>query len=262
MYQTASAIDLGTILDETAAPTEGQIIPTIVPKPWPQQIAPITPDERSALEAIFPEAALDVLTGIENIEFSWRMDAVPFPPSYGRESADELVLPWSIPRSTGWLLYGLIMATGPKSILELGTSLGYSTLWLCAAATRTGAEVHTVELMQEKAIEARRNLAQAGFHNWTLYERDADDVSSGWRAPIDFLFLDADAASYLRYWQRLVPHLSPVATVVVDNALTHPHLIEPFARQVLDDGAFRAFTHPLDNGIFIASRASAPAETK
>jgi len=241
---------------------ETTVIPSVHCKPWPSHIVPASPAEQTALRAIFQPQALTVLNRIESVEFSWRMDNVPFPPSFGRESPDEPVLPWSVPRVTGWMLYSLIMASRPQTIIELGTSLGYSTLWLCAAAERTGAHIHTVELMPEKACEARRNLTDAGFANWTLLERDAEDVCRDWNLALDFLFLDADASSYPGYWNRLLPHLSERATLVADNALTHPHLLEPFAEQVSRHQGFLCFTHPMDNGLFIATRIPVAPKTE
>lgn len=206
-----------------------------------------------ALAAIFPEEALSVLERIEAIEFAWKMDGVPFPPSYGRESPDEAIQPWSIPRPTAWLLYSLIVAARPATILELGTSFAYSTVWLCQAARRVGARVETVELMPEKIVEAKRNLADAGYENFVLHERDAREVCRDWTGPLDFLFMDADAAAYTDYWDCLATHLSPNAVVVADNALTHPHLFHPLLTLLDRQGDFRYFVNPMDNGLLVVT---------
>lgn len=254
MYTSGSTVEFAAPSPDDPTPEGRSVIPSFRLKPWPDHIVPTSPEEQATLLAIFQPQALAVLSHIEDIEFSWRMDNVPFPPSLGRESPDEPVLPWSIPRSTGWMLYSLIVASRPETVLELGTSLGYSALWLCAAAGRVGAHVHTVERMPEKADEARHNLTDAGLTNWTLLERDAGEVCGNWNRSLDFLFLDADAASYPGYWDRLLPQLSDRAIIVADNTLTHPHLLEPFAELLSRRQDFECFTHPMDNGLFVATR--------
>lgn len=223
-------------------------------RPWPAGIQPTTREEATELAGLFSPQALETMQRIEKVEYSWRRENVSFPPSYGRESPDEPVLPWSVPRSTGWLLLSLVLTARPRVILELGTSLGYSTLWLAHAAEEVGAKVHTVESMPEKAREARQNLTDALFTSWELHECDAHAVCAKWNQPIDFLFLDADAMSYVDYWRLLSPHLSSRALIVADNALTHPHLLQPFIGMVSAHDAYRCFTHPMDNGLFIAAK--------
>ncbi len=229
-----------------------------VRKPWPDHIVPLTDGERSALRAVFPREAVDVLERIEAVEYSWKREGVAFPPSYGRESADEAILPWSIPRTTGWLLYSLILASHPRRILELGTSFGYSTLWLCQAARDLGTTIETVELMPEKADQATENLRDAGYDNWILHKRDAKDVCREWKGTLDFVFMDADADSYPDYWDCLASHLSPNAVVVADHALTHPHLLRPQLDKLVHQPELRYFIHPIDNGLLIASRVARP----
>ena len=257
MYTSGSTVEFAAPSPDDPTREGRSVIPSVGLKPWPTDIVPISPEEQAALRALFSPPALAVLNRIEDIEFSWRMDNVPFPPSLGRESPDEPVLPWSVPRSTGWMLYSLIMAARPGAILELGSSFGYSTLWLCAAAESVGAHVYTVERMREKSSKARQNLTDAGFADWSLFECPAEEVCRDWNRSLDFLFLDADAASYPDYWDRLLPRLSDRAIIVADNALTHPHLLEPFAELVSRRQDFICFTHPMNNGLFIATRIPA-----
>jgi predicted O-methyltransferase YrrM len=206
------------------------------------------------LSLALPVAALKAIRRIEGQEFTWRRDDVPCPPSLGRESADEPVLPWSVPRSTAWLLYSLVVVSQPARILEVGTSLGYSTIWLAAAANTYGGQVETVEAMHEKAVAARRNLRASELANWTLHECLAGDLLQRWRKRIDMLFLDADAEAYGSYWDELESHLSDHAVVVADNVLTHPDVLEPFVRRIRSLGTFQALVHPMDNGLLVARR--------
>jgi len=161
----------------------------------------------------------------------------------------------NITRDTGEFLFVQILATGARRILEIGTSNGYSTLWLAHAASQTGGHVTTVEYSDSKAAMAQANFARAGLaERITLLQRDAGEVladSAG--AAYDLVFLDSERAQYLGWWPSIQHILRPGGLLVVDNATSHAAEMAPFMAQVVGDG-WPTSLLPLGNGEFLAVR--------
>ncbi|MGH2584265.1 MAG: O-methyltransferase, partial [Dehalococcoidia bacterium] len=112
----------------------------------------------------------------------------------------------NITPETGRLLAILVRVMGARQILEIGTSNGYSTIWLAWAALTTGGHVTTVERSASKVALARANLDRAGLTQMvSVREGQALDVLAGLSDPFDLIFLDADRESYLAYLHRLLP---------------------------------------------------------
>jgi predicted O-methyltransferase YrrM len=131
---------------------------------------------------------------------------------------DEFLLP--IGPDTGRLLNILIKSAKARSILELGTSYGYSTVWLAEAARHTGGTVVSLELADYKASYARDALARAG-----LADRVAIRVGSALETlpqlsgPFDFVLVDLWKDLYVSCLDLLYPKLATGAFVAADNMI-------------------------------------------
>ena len=105
----------------------------------------------------------------------------------------------------GRFLHTLVLATRPASLLEIGTSGGYSTIWQATAARRTGGRIVTLEIDPVKVRAARANLEEAGVADVvSLVEGDASAYLRERREPADFVFLDAEKEDYLSYLELVV----------------------------------------------------------
>lgn len=130
----------------------------------------------------------------------------------------------------GKLLMLLAQAHASRSILEIGTLGGYSTLWL-ARALPAGGSLITLEVDADYATLARANLARAGFF-------DAVDVRVGraidtlpvleaeGKGPFDFIFIDADKASYPDYFSWSLRLSRPGTVIVADNVVRNGAVID------------------------------------
>jgi predicted O-methyltransferase YrrM len=155
----------------------------------------------------------------------------------------------NITPDTGVLLGILARASGARAILELGTSDGYSTLWLAAAARDLGGHVLTIERLQEKAELARANFARAGLAEWiTLREGAAEAVLRELSGPYDLIFLDADRPSYMAYLDGLLALLRPGGLLVTDNVVSHAHELTEFLAALKAHPALDTVTLPIGNG--------------
>ena len=129
----------------------------------------------------------------------------------------------------GRLLWFLTQALGARSIVEIGTSRGVSTLWLADAARSTGGHVLSVDVDAAAQDDALRSVTGAGLADHVTFRvQDGGAALAG--APdggVDLLFLDAERTEYPSWWPHPVRVLAPGGVLVADNALSHPEEIAP-----------------------------------
>ena len=123
-----------------------------------------------------------------------------------------------VPLEDGRLLRTLTESTGAKNVVEIGTYIGYSTLWFCLALRSTGGKIITHERDPKNVAQARENLRKAGVENLvTIVEGDAHETVTRLRAPIDILFIDADKPGYADYLKKLLPLVRPGGLILAHN---------------------------------------------
>ena len=132
----------------------------------------------------------------------------------------------NIPVEDGRLLRVLTETIGAKHVVEIGTSNGYSGIWLCLALRTTGGKLTTYEIDARRAELARQNFKRAGVGKVvTLVEGDAHDEVTKLKEPIDLLFLDADKSGYIDYLNKLLPLVRPGGLIVAHNV--NPRQADP-----------------------------------
>lgn len=124
----------------------------------------------------------------------------------------------SVPVNDGRLLRIFAESTGAKHVVELGTSIGYSGLWLCLGMEQTGGKLTTFEIDEVRAATARANFKRAEVEDRVkLILGDAHEKVSAVEGPVDIVFLDADKEGYLDYLEKLLPKLRPGGLVLAHN---------------------------------------------
>jgi predicted O-methyltransferase YrrM len=163
----------------------------------------------------------------------------------------------NITRDTGEFLAVLVRATEARRILEIGTSNGYSTLWLAEAARDIGGSVTTVESSDFKVKLAAENFSRSQLASFVnLIHDDAGRVlAQSDASAFDFLFLDSERPEYPAWWPELGRVIRPGGLLVVDNATSHPEQIAPFIALVRADSQFSSSLVPVGNGQFLAVKA-------
>ncbi len=135
-----------------------------------------------------------------------------------RSRRDEFML--SVGHDTGRLLNILAKGAGARRILELGSSYGYSTLWLAEAARKTGGTVFSLEINSSKQQYARAMIAKAGLDGQVeFFLGDALKTIASLDGPFDFVLLDLWKDLYVSCFDLFYPKLNPGAIVVADNML-------------------------------------------
>ena len=162
----------------------------------------------------------------------------------------------NITRDTGEFLAVLVAATQATAILEIGTSNGYSTLWLAHAARATGGRVTTVERAPYKIGLAAANFARSGVgERIRQVEGDAGKVLADvGDESVDFIFLDSERTEYAGWWPDLRRVLKRGGLLVVDNATSHPAEMAPLVALVEADAGFSTCLVPVGKGEFMATR--------
>jgi predicted O-methyltransferase YrrM len=162
----------------------------------------------------------------------------------------------NLERPTAELLYVLLRALRRKHVLEIGTSNGYSTIWIAAALKDTrDARFTSIEMSPEKLVLARQNLARAGFdRSVELKEGHATEVVAGLKGPFDCIFFDADRVSAPAQLQLLMPKLSGDVLLLADNALSHPDEISAYRAMAEQLPGFIWTLTPVGKGLHIAWR--------
>lgn len=124
---------------------------------------------------------------------------------------------------TARFLYILLRSSRRTRILEIGTSNGYSTIWLAWAASATGGHVVSIDRDAHKQVLAEANLLRAELREVVdLVCGDATQVVADLPGPFDCVFFDADRYSAPAQLNLLLPKLTPGALLLADNALSHP----------------------------------------
>ncbi|HVL53576.1 MAG TPA: O-methyltransferase [Vitreimonas sp.] len=165
-----------------------------------------------------------------------------------------------------------VLATGRQRIVEVGTAIGYSTLWL-ALGQPAGGTIVTIDPDTGRTDRARRWWREAGIDDGQIIQVTgraleafaADEAALA--GPFDLAFIDALKPEYGDYLEAIVPRLAPAALVVADNVLwsgrvsgdrpsqpgdEHVEALRSFDRQLLRDPRFNATILPVGDGLLIA----------
>ena len=156
----------------------------------------------------------------------------------------------------GRFLWFLAQSVGARTIVEVGTSRGVSTLWLADAAHATGGHVLSIDLDAAAQQDARRTVAEAGLADHVTFRvEDGGTALAGLPdGSVDLLFLDAERTEYPSWWPHPARVLRVGGVLVADNALSHPTEIAPLHDLIEQDGRLTTTTIGVGKGELLALR--------
>ena len=162
-----------------------------------------------------------------------------------------------IPPVTGKFL-ALLCASAPKGgVLEVGTSAGYSSLWLSLACKERGDHLTTFEILDEKVARANETFEAAEVSDQIqLIHGDAREVISGY-IDVAFCFLDAEKAVYMDVYEKVIPNLAPGGILAADNVVSHAEELADFVAQAENDPRVDALVVPIGKGILVCRKYEA-----
>lgn len=191
-----------------------------------------------------PARVLDVMRSLEARDAADRVDGTP-----------QVRRLRAISPEVGAFLRLLIEATAARTIVEVGTSSGYSSLWLALGAARTGGHVTTFDVDPAKVELARATFAEAGVE--ALVETRLEDGVAGLRehaGTVDLVFLDAEKEDYERALEPAIEALRPGGLLVADNLTSHADDLATFREAALGDPRLAGLVVPIGRGELVAVR--------
>jgi caffeoyl-CoA O-methyltransferase len=189
---------------------------------------------------------LEILERMHHLE---RMDAQD-----RQDGTDLLGRLRQIPPETGRFLALLAASAPPGTYLEIGTSGGYSTLWLALVCRELERRLTTFELLEDKACLARETFKLARVEDVVeLVIGDAREHLQNF-TNISFCFLDAEKEHYLECYEALIPHMVTGGLLVADNAISHQDVLRAFLDRALSDERVDALIVPIGKGELVCRR--------
>lgn len=186
-----------------------------------------------------------------------------------RARAAEASLPSiQLPPATARTVQILLLATGARRVLEIGTLAGYSAVWIARALPPDG-KLITLEIDPDRAVVARKSLTDAGLGDRVeVRVGDALDQMAALDPdpPFDAVFLDADKERYCDYLEQAARLVRHNGLLVADNALWRGEVLDPegfgglavdihrFNERVAADPRFEATILPVGDGLMVAVR--------
>jgi predicted O-methyltransferase YrrM len=166
--------------------------------------------------------------------------------------ADRVARWRNVEPETAELLGVLVRAMGARRVLEIGTSNGYSTLWLADAAEAVGGSVVSLEVLAERTALAAEHLARAGLSA----AADLRTVDAGGALAVcgDLVFLDAERPAYAGYWSDLVRVLAQPGLLVVDNVISHADQVADLRALVEADERVTSSLASIGAGVLLVAR--------
>lgn len=162
---------------------------------------------------------------------------------------------WNISRETGLLLNTLVKMSNAKSVLEIGTSNGYSGMWLAKALIETGGRLTTIEYFDKRQSVAIENFKKCGVIDIVrTLQGSAIKVLKALSSDekFDFVFIDANKSEYVEYFELIKPHLTEKAFIAADNITTHPDKVQPFIDAIDVDDDFQYTILEIPGGLLAA----------
>ena len=170
------------------------------------------------------------------------------------------LLRWrNVEPETAELLGLLVRAKRARNVLEIGTSNGYSTIWLGDAVEATGGSVVSLEIDAARTAIAAGHLESVGLRTSVdLRTEDAATALAAFAdAAFDLIFLDAERDAYAGYWPDLVRTLAPAGVLAVDNVISHAHDLVAFRATIDGDDRVTPAVVPVGAGVLLAVRQPA-----
>jgi len=173
----------------------------------------------------------------------------------------------SITRNIGLFYNIFLRSIGAKNILEIGTSVGYSTIWFAEALRENlGTKIISLEQDSKKIERAKKNFVTAGLEQYVeIIQGDALDTLSKISnqneslGKFDFIFIDADKERYIQYFDMSLPLLKKGGIIGADN-IVHPErfneMMKDYVNHVKNNPNVRTVTIPIDNGEEITMKLS------
>ena len=168
---------------------------------------------------------------------------------------------WNIDRNTANFLNMLIKIHNSKNALEIGTSNGYSGIWLADALKHTGGKLTTIEFWDKRQSVARENFRLCNVDDiietklgsaLLILDEMSGEIEQGLREPFDFIFIDANKLEYIQYFHKIDPLLKSGGIIAADNTISHAKKVEPYLKALVEHPSYQNQMLNFEAGLFVS----------
>lgn len=168
---------------------------------------------------------------------------------------------WNVSRASANFLNMLVKISGAKNVLEVGTSNGYSGIWLAKALKESDGKLTTIEFHEKRIIPAKENFKKFGVDDIiTIKQGEAcevlEELCSDEKFEVDFafdfIFLDANKSEYIKYFEIIDKKLKKGGIITADNITSHPEKVAPFVEKIKADKNYQVEILDLPGGMLVA----------
>ena len=168
---------------------------------------------------------------------------------------------WNLPPESGNFINMLIKWHNIKNVLEIGTSNGYSAIWICDALKQTGGHLVSLEFWQKRIDLAEENLRECklldkatikcGSAFGLIQELTPEDFESD-KLELDLVFIDANKSEYIKYFELVHPLIKKGGIILADNVTSHPEKVKPFMDAIAEHPDYQSELLTFDGGMLMA----------
>jgi predicted O-methyltransferase YrrM len=164
---------------------------------------------------------------------------------------------WNISRVTAEFLYNFIVDANIKSVVEVGTSNGYSGIWLGKALKKTGGKLLTIEFYEKRIVLAKENFEKCEVADIiNIKQGDASTILEYLPEDykIDFAFVDACKKQYVDFFHFIDPHLNVGGYIACDNVISHAQKVQTFLDDIDKNLNYENVVLPLPAGLSLGKK--------
>lgn len=160
---------------------------------------------------------------------------------------------WNIDRPTANFLNMLIKLYGAKNGLEIGTSNGYSGIWISKALKQNGGKLTTIEYYEKRIVLAQEHFKICKVDDViTIKQGSAKDVLKTLTEPYDFVFIDANKREYIEYFEIINPLVKKGGIITADNILSHAEKVKTYVDVVSAHPDYQTQLIPFEAGLLVS----------
>jgi len=168
---------------------------------------------------------------------------------------------WNLDRESANFLNSLIKISNSKNVLEIGTSNGYSGIWILKALEKTQGRLTTIEFWEKRQSAARKNfelccpnvVVEPKIGSALVVLEDLKiEIEQGKREKFDFIFIDANKKEYIEYLRLIKQMITDNAIILADNILSHYEKVLPYVNEMFEDNSFQSQILDLGAGMMLS----------
>ncbi len=171
---------------------------------------------------------------------------------------------WNLDRQSANFLNTLIKINNSKRVLEIGTSNGYSGIWILKALKETKGKLTTIEFWEKRQSVARKNFETCCSDvevepkigsAIVILEDMLDEIKQGKREKFDFVFIDANKKEYIGYFKLIDEMLEDNAIILADNILSHYEKVEDYVNLLFSKDDYQSQILDLGTGMMLSRKS-------